>query len=162
MKITTETPDLLVLQEERFLYRTWVLALTMSGVALILGSVREYGIQAVYRPLYGLGLMLALGSFGWFALGLPRRRVVVDRQAGLLILQWWRGFRCARQVSFPLAQVTDLRIEQRTRTAPNGLPRATYRVAIWQGDTWIPLTGRFDEDEPEARRMAHLLRHRLS
>lgn len=113
-----------------------VLAIAGSGLALMLGGFREYGIQAWYRMAVWLGFLLAVSGAAYYTLLMPNDRVILRPRQGRLLIRRRQGLRTTQELDLRLDEIRDAHIEKsRARSG-----QARYRVAVLHQGSWIPLT----------------------
>jgi hypothetical protein len=113
-----------------------VLAIAGSGLALMLGGFREYGIQAWYRMAVWLGFLLAVSGAAYYVLLMPNDRVLLQLRQRRLLIRRRQGLRVVKEIALSLDEIRDAQIEKsRSRSG-----QAHYRVSVLHRGEWIPLT----------------------
>lgn len=138
MEIKQPSAQKLILTESQFIRQLVPLAVSGAGLMLIVGSIREYGIQSWFRTTYWGGAVVMVMGAIYFLFGPWSSRIELNVGIGELGYRIRRGIRTYDQQQVKLSQISEVRIEQ---LDPNHLKgrRPHYRLAAQIDGTWTPL-----------------------
>jgi len=138
METLAQSAEKLVLEDKPVLGRVISYALVGTGVILMLPNQ--------YKPnpdvLLYAGVLMALGgvSMQWYLRASVR--CTFDKMAGKLTISRIRPFRGGWEETYPLDEISKIRIEANTDANSN----KRYRLALQiGGDKWIPLTKKYTQ-----------------
>ena len=161
MEIKKHTSEHLVIEHGSWLMRMVPLVIGGAGLLLILGTMKEYGVQSWYRGTYLMGgLSVALGLLFYVAVPESFKTSLV-RTANRMTVSAKRGIRMVYYEHYPLSSIKSVRIEQRTVPNKKGNQEVRFRLAIQIMDEWVPVVPKLvknvSELEPVARQLQAFL-----
>ena len=148
METTSLSPQKLQIEDRPLLMRMLFLALSGAGLMLIIGTIREYGVQSWYRFTYIAGIVMGIAGLVVFFRIVKGFRIVFDKQADRVHFQEMIGFKVHKQASYPLSAYRELRMERKKMgiNALNDQEVYHYRIAArFEGKGWVPFTPHFQK-----------------
>jgi hypothetical protein len=129
-----------IIQDSPWFAKAVSLLFIFSGFVLWASGAFYYGIGAWDRIPYEAGIGLALLGFATFLFLGYQSRCELDPESKTFHLTHKKGMRTLKDVWYPFAEVTDVRLEKKKED--NSLP--VYRLSIYtQREGWIPVSPRF-------------------
>ncbi|MEL6627308.1 MAG: hypothetical protein AAFS00_03920 [Bacteroidota bacterium] len=139
MEIKQPSRDELIVLEKPFL--SWLIPLSIAGAGLmlILGSMKQYGIQAWYRTTYMLGGALAFWGVLYLLIGPKGSSVKLNREESTMIVEHKKGVRVLVKRYIFMQEVEQIRIEQK-QNPKRPSQKLQYRLAANVAGEWVALT----------------------
>jgi len=157
MEIKKHTSDHLVLEDSNWLMQILPLVIGGAGLLLVLGTMKEYGVESWYRGTYLMGgLSVALGIL--FYLAVPASyKTTLFRTANRMTVSAKRGIRVVYYEHYPLSSIKGVRIEQRTIPGKKGEKLVRFRLAMEVMDKWVPVIPKLSKEVSELEPLAREL-----
>lgn len=140
MEVITQNQEKLILEDKPTMGRMMSYALVGTGIILMLPSQ--------YKPnpdvLLYIGVLMVLGgmSMQWYLRASVR--CVFDKDAGTLKIYRIKPFRGGWEESYPLKEITKIRIESKE----DKQQRKKYRLALEINEQqWVPLTRNYTRSD---------------
>lgn len=149
MEITTNTKDLLVIEDKSWLARVFILALAGAGILLTMASMREYGFQAWYRLTHWFGVVMAIGGLIVYTRIIFTLKLEISTIHQKGSLSRLKGFTWEPIKSFTPSDISELKIEKQKIGHREG-----YRLTAKIGEEWTPLQSSFSHDFSEVEQAA--------
>ncbi|MEO0895963.1 MAG: hypothetical protein AAFY71_06165 [Bacteroidota bacterium] len=139
MVVKQISPNELIVENKPFLEQIIPIAIAGAGIMLIIGSIREYGIQSYYRFTYIMGaIMLFWGSV--YVLIAPKASVIhMTIRNGQMRVKHRQGIRMIVDRLISIPAITKVRIEQEEK-GKKRRGRPAFRLSVELKDQWVPIS----------------------
>ncbi|MEO0470862.1 MAG: hypothetical protein AAF206_14640 [Bacteroidota bacterium] len=148
METTSLSQQKLQIEDRPLLMRMLFLALSGAGLMLIVGTIREHGVQSWYRFTYIAGIVMGIVGVAIFFRVVKGYRVVFDKQSGRVHFQEMLGFSVSKEKVYSFSAFRELRVERKKAgvNALNDQEVFHYRIAArFEGKGWVPFTPHFQK-----------------
>lgn len=152
MEITESTQHRLAIEDKSWLQRVFFIAFGGAGLLLLMSSINQYGIQAWYRLTHWMGALMAIGALLIYARSIFTLKFEVSLNYQQAKLSRLRGWNWEPLQTWPLAEITDLRIDRKVQGG-----RERFRLAVLANGNWLPIQRGFSNDFTQTEQAAKAL-----
>jgi len=128
----------LILESKPFLEQLIPIAVAGAGLMLIVGSIKEYGVQSYYRFVYIVGAFMLFMGILYLLVGPKGSKAFVDLSTGKMTVTHRQGIRLLVKRIISIKAIQEIRIEERK---PKNARSSQYRLAVrLEEEDWVPIT----------------------